>query len=35
MMRNPNQIRQKLGGALDPRMLQQFGGVDGMMDMMK
>lgn len=34
-MRNPNQIKQKLGGALDPSILQQFGGIENMMGMMK
>lgn len=35
LMRNPNQIMQKLGGALDPRMVQSLGGMDNIMDMMK
>merc|ERR1712194_70208 len=35
MMRNPKQMAQMLGNKLDPRMLQQFGGAEGMMDMMK
>lgn len=35
MMRNPKQMAQMLGNKMDPRMLQQFGGAEGMMDMMK
>lgn len=35
LMRNPQQIMQKLGGAIDPRMIQQMGGMDNIMDMMK
>jgi signal recognition particle subunit SRP54 len=35
LMRNPTQIMQKLGGALDPRMVQTLGGMDNIMGMMK
>lgn len=35
MMRNPKQMSQMLGSKMDPRMLQQFGGADNMMEMMK
>ena len=35
MMRNPKLLQQKLGGALDPRTLQQMGGMDNIMSMMK
>merc|ERR1712146_670348 len=34
LMRNPQQL-SKLKGVMDPRMMQQFGGMDGLMDMMK
>merc|ERR1712187_429711 len=33
--RNPAQVMQKMQGAMDPRMLQQMGGAQGMMKMMK
>merc|ERR1719329_399367 len=33
--RNPGQVMQKMQGAMDPRMLQQMGGAQGMMKMMK
>lgn len=35
LMRNPNQIMQKLGGALNPQMIQQLGGMENIMGMMK
>lgn len=35
LMRNPNQIMQKLGGALNPQMIQTLGGMENIMDMMK
>lgn len=35
MMRNPQQMMGKLAGIVDPRMLQQMGGMDNLMDMMK
>merc|ERR1719188_676821 len=35
MARNPAQVMQKMQGAMDPRMLQQMGGAQGMMKMMK
>lgn len=35
MMRNPNQIMQKLGGALNPQMIQSLGGMENIMGMMK
>jgi signal recognition particle subunit SRP54 len=31
----PNQVKQQLSRAMDPRVLQQMGGVDTMMTMMK
>merc|ERR1719199_2455867 len=33
--RNPAQVMQKMQSAMDPRMLQQMGGAQGMMKMMK
>ena len=33
--RNPNQVMQQLSKAMDPRMLQQMGGAENMMKMMK
>merc|ERR1719197_1526947 len=33
--RNPGQVMQKMQNAMDPRMLQQMGGAQGMMKMMK
>merc|ERR1719454_2269755 len=33
--RNPGQVMQKMQSAMDPRMLQQTGGAQGMMKMMK
>merc|ERR1719444_201905 len=33
--RNPGQVMQKMQSAMDPRMLQQMGGAQGMMKMMK
>merc|ERR1719333_1371405 len=35
LARNPAQVMQKMQGAMDPRMLQQMGGAQGMMKMMK
>jgi len=35
LARNPQQMMGKLKGMVDPRMLQQMGGMDGLMDMMK
>lgn len=35
LMRNPQQIMQKLGGALNPQMIQQLGGMENIMSMMK
>lgn len=35
MMRNPAQMKQMLGSKMDPRMLQQMGGADNMMEMIK
>lgn len=35
LMRNPGQVMQKMTGAMDPRMLQQMGGAQNMMKMMK
>eukprot|EP00397_Hematodinium_sp_SG-2012_P013060 GEMP01013252.1.p1 GENE.GEMP01013252.1~~GEMP01013252.1.p1 ORF type:complete len:520 (+),score=99.06 GEMP01013252.1:83-1642(+) len=35
MMRNPQQAMKKMQGALDPKLLQQMGGTDGLMSMMK
>lgn len=35
MQRNPNQLMQQLQGAMDPRMLQQMGGMGNMMEMFK
>merc|ERR1712137_1133678 len=33
--RNPGQVMQKMQSAMDPRMLQQMGGAQNMMKMMK
>merc|ERR1712048_1290804 len=33
--RNPAQVMQKMQSAMDPRMLQQMGGAQNMMKMMK
>merc|ERR1719321_1665849 len=35
LQRNPGQVMQKMQGAMDPRMLQQMGGAQNMMNMMK
>merc|ERR1719335_12495 len=35
LARNPGQVMQKMQSAMDPRMLQQMGGAQGMMKMMK
>mmetsp|Transcript_99878 Transcript_99878/g.278983 ORF Transcript_99878/g.278983 Transcript_99878/m.278983 type:complete len:522 (+) Transcript_99878:87-1652(+) len=35
LSRNPGQVMQKMQGAMDPRLLQQMGGAQGMMKMMK
>merc|ERR1719205_454180 len=35
LTRNPAQVLQKMQSAMDPRMLQQMGGAQGMMKMMK
>merc|ERR1712187_782744 len=35
LSRNPGQVMQKMQGAMDPRMLQQMGGAQNMMKMMK
>merc|ERR1712087_318075 len=35
LQRNPGQVMQKMQGAMDPRMLQQMGGAQNMMKMMK
>jgi len=35
LMRNPGQVMQKMQSAMDPRMLQQMGGAQNMMKMMK
>lgn len=35
MQRNPQAMLKNLQGAMDPRMLQQMGGQQGMMNMMK
>merc|ERR1719382_1709926 len=35
LARNPGQVMQQMQGAMDPRMLQQMGGAQGMMKMMK
>ena len=35
MQRNPNNVMQQLHKAMDPRMLQQMGGVQNVMNMMK
>jgi len=35
MMRNPNQLKSKLASAMNPQMLQQMGGLDNIMGMVK
>ena len=35
MQRNPNQVLQQLHKTMDPRMLQQMGGAQNLMNMMK
>merc|ERR1719410_846928 len=35
LQRNPGQVMQKMQSAMDPRMLQQMGGAQNMMKMMK
>ncbi len=35
LSRNPGQIAGKLGKAIDPKMLQQMGGMGNIMNMMK
>jgi hypothetical protein len=35
MSRNPNAMMQQLSRSIDPRMLEQFGGVQNMMSMLK
>lgn len=35
LMRNPNQMMSQLGKIVDPRMLQQLGGMGNLMEMMK
>merc|ERR1711981_1230859 len=35
MERNPNQVLQQLHKTMDPRMLQQMGGAQNLMNMMK
>merc|ERR1712032_1638850 len=35
LARNPGQVMQKMQNAMDPRMLQQMGGAQNMMKMMK
>merc|ERR1719326_1677123 len=35
LSRNPAQVMQKMQSAMDPRMLQQMGGAQNMMKMMK
>ena len=35
MMRNPNQLREKMAGALPANIMNQMGGMDNIMDMMK
>ena len=35
MKRNPNNVMQQLHKAMDPRMLQQMGGAQNVMNMMK
>mmetsp|Transcript_5921 Transcript_5921/g.8738 ORF Transcript_5921/g.8738 Transcript_5921/m.8738 type:complete len:496 (-) Transcript_5921:1673-3160(-) len=35
MQRNPNNVMQQLNKAMDPRMLQQMGGAQNLMNMMK
>ena len=35
MMRNPNQCMQQIQKAMDPRMIQQMGGSQNIMNLMK
>jgi hypothetical protein len=35
MMKNPSQIQSQLAKAMDPRMLQQMGGMGNLMNMVK
>lgn len=35
MMKNPKQMQQMMGNKLDPKLMQQFGGMENMMQMMK
>ena len=35
LQRNPQAVMKNLQGAMDPRMMQQMGGSQGMMNMMK
>ena len=35
LTRNPNQLKSKLAGAMNPQMLQQLGGMDNIMGMVK
>ena len=35
MQRNPKQFMQQMQQAIDPRLLQQLGGMGNLMDMMK
>ena len=35
MSRNPNLLKSKLAGALNPQMMNQLGGMDNIMDMVK
>merc|ERR1719267_182649 len=35
LQRNPGQVMQKMQNSMDPRMLQQMGGAQNMMKMMK
>lgn len=35
LQRNPNQVMSKMKNALDPKMLQQLGGMGNVMNMMK
>ena len=35
MQRNPKQFMQQMSQAIDPRLLQQLGGMGNLMEMMK
>lgn len=35
LKRNPKQFAQQMSQAIDPRLLQQLGGMGNLMDMMK